>query len=70
MSVSKMTLIYCDGGEECPNGGCYCDSDASHETAAVQRASFPNNGWLHRGGKDYCAACAKRLFNHGDGKEA
>ncbi len=70
MSAVKQTLIYCDGGDECPNDGCYCESDASNDTAAVQRAGMPNMGWLHRRGKDYCAACAKRLFNYGDGVEA
>lgn len=63
MSVAHETLIYCDGGKECPMDGCYCDGDSRHQLAKQQRASFPINGWLYRNGKDYCGACAKRLFN-------
>lgn len=63
MSVAYETLIYCDGGRECPADGCYCDGDSRHDNATQQRASFAVNGWLHRRGKDYCTGCAKRLFN-------
>lgn len=65
MSVSKQTFIYCDGGEPCPQ---YDEDqvpytvDGATETAADQRATFPTNGWLYRGGKDYCPACVERLF--------
>ncbi len=64
MSAAKQTFIYCDGGKECPEDGCYAHSDASNMTAAQQRVDYVLDGWLNKGSKDYCPACAKRLFNH------
>lgn len=69
MSAHKETLIFCDGadrsellGKECPLDGPYLDGDGRSDSAAHQRKGFAINGWLHRKGKDYCPACAKRLF--------
>lgn len=61
MSVSKMTFIYCDGGDECPRSECYAYSDASHFPAWKQREFYSSDDWLFKGGKDYCPDCVKRL---------
>lgn len=65
MSAVKQTYIYCDGGTECPRQ----DEDQPAYTvdftdgnAAQQRSRFADSGWIYRRGKDYCPACAKRLF--------
>ena len=63
MSWSRITYVYCDGGEECQFPGEPYTADAGpDETAAIQRATYNKNGWLFKGGKDYCEGCADRLF--------
>jgi hypothetical protein len=68
MSAYKETLIFCDGdgflGKECPMDAPYGDGDGRGRTAAAQREGYVLDGWLFRGGKDYCPACAKRLFGY------
>lgn len=68
MSAYKETLIFCDGadgvllGQECPLDAPYGDADSRNATAATQRKRYVEDGWVYRKGKDYCPACAKRLF--------
>ena len=70
MSAFKETLIFCDGVAggllandfTCPMDGPYGDGDARARPARSQRASYAMDGWVYRNGKDYCPACAKRLF--------
>lgn len=67
MSAHKMTLVWCDGGDECPQETPYADSDASSQTAARQRETYHLDGWRFVNGKDYCPDCNKRLFGTAKG---
>jgi hypothetical protein len=70
VSAYKETLIFCDGASggvlandfSCPEDGPYSASDARSRSAKSQRASYGADGWLYRNGKDYCPACAKKIF--------
>lgn len=69
MSAVKETLIFCDGADggvlandfTCPMDGPYAPGDARSRSAKEQRAGYGLDGWVFRGGKDYCPDCAKRL---------
>ena len=61
MSVEIETLIFCDGGDGCPENGPYADGDARSKTAKAQRATYGGDGWRYIGGKYYCPACASRI---------
>ncbi|MFA5921220.1 MAG: hypothetical protein WC856_07995 [Methylococcaceae bacterium] len=63
MSITIETIIGCDGGKDCPTGGCYLDGNMRSDTAKAQRSSYGNDvsSWVFHEGKDYCPDCAKRL---------
>jgi hypothetical protein len=72
MTAHKETLIFCDGADggllktdaSCPLDGPYGDGDSRTLTAAQQRNDYVADGWLYRGGKDYCPSCAKAIFGY------
>jgi hypothetical protein len=63
MSIVTETYLYCDGGsEECPlDSAGNVDSAKQNLTATQLRQMQATEGWVYRGRKDYCQACAKRL---------
>jgi len=63
VSVGKMTFIYCDGLPDCNwRGNCYGEADCSTSNAKQQRSRYVADGWIYKGGKDYCPDCTKALF--------
>lgn len=64
--IVKETLLFCDGDPGCPMDGPFADGDNRNNNAAEQRHSAGREGWIRRNGKDYCQACAKRLFPPSD----
>jgi len=62
MSIVTETYLYCDGAKECPlDSAANVDTEKQNITATQLRAIQAANGWVYRGKKDYCEACAKRL---------
>lgn len=69
MSIVTEKLLFCDGGNLCPEDGPYGCADGRNDTAAEQRRQAKDIGWIRRKGKDYCPECANRLgyVNGGSG---
>lgn len=63
MSIITEVYLYCDGGSECPrDSAANVDGVKQNISAAQLRNHYgQHQGWIRRGKKDLCEACAKRL---------
>lgn len=62
MTIIVERLLWCDGGRDCPYDEPGNNDDGKQGVTNDQvRARAAANGWIKRGTKDYCEACAARL---------
>ena len=63
MSFSRITYLYCDGGEECGFNGEPYQNGHGPDNVTLQRTDARTDGWRTclPGGRDLCPDCAKEL---------
>jgi len=57
MGIEKLTLIFCDICSQ-----TYADGDCKTDNATIIRRQYKADGWINRGTKDYCPACAEEVL--------
>jgi len=60
MTVTRQSLVFCDGGDDCPNEGEPLMGGESFDTVTEQ---LSGSGWVRRNGKHFCESCKRSPNN-------